>query len=77
MVCVGVRNTNKGKSKVAEIVIRTWHLLLSSRVPQVVLFLTISIFAALNLHQLGDLEVSLSLEVNLFRFPINVLELSS
>lgn len=46
-------------------------MLLSSKIPHKVLFLMISIFAALNLYQRGDLEVSLSVEINLFslEFP--------
>lgn len=73
MECIGVGNTGMSKPKVAETIIRAWHLLLSSRVPHTVLFLTISIFAVPNLHQIGDLEVSLSVETNLFSldFPQN------
>lgn len=70
MECIGVGNTDTGKPKVAETIIRALHLLLSSRVPHTVLFLTI--FAVPN-HQIGDLEVSLSVETSLFslEFPQN------
>lgn len=71
MECIGVGNTDTGKPKVAETIIRALHLLLSSRVPHMVLFLTIFIFAVPN-NQIGDLEVSLSVETNFsLDFPQN------